>query len=48
MNSLPFASLLPYDNRVLLLDYEPLIPICYDALAEESQTSDSDTDTTTD
>lgn len=44
----PFQALLPYDSRVLLFDYEPLLPVCYETLVEESLTSDSDSDTTTD
>lgn len=41
---LPFASLLPYDGRVLLLDHKPLLPICVAEL-EPVDTSESVTAT---
>lgn len=43
---LPFQALLPYDNRILILDYVPMTPVCYEELVEEDLTSDSDSDTT--
>lgn len=46
MDFLPFASLLPYDQRIMILDYVPMTPICYESISEESLTSDSDSDTT--
>lgn len=28
MPPLPFAALLPIEGRILLLDYEPFLPLC--------------------
>lgn len=44
----PFHALLPFDQRILLFDYIPMTPVCYESLVEESLSSDSDSDTTTD
>ena len=43
--SLPFKSLLPMDGHLLMLDYEPVLPVCTPSGDETSEsTSESTSD----